>query len=248
MTDRFAGANAVVTGGGSGIGRAVCERLAAEGAFVVAADLDMDAASETVALVQGQGGTARAQVCDVGRPSDVESLFDADSPVCILVTCAGITRDDPIHKMALKDWQAVIDTHLTGSFLCAQAAQRSMVSSGGGRIVFFSSGAARGNRGQANYSAAKGGIESLTWTLALELGRFRIGVNAVAPGFVDTPMARRAAERAGVGWDAFREDVERSIPLGSMATPTDIAGVVAFLCGPDAAHVTGQVISVRGGP
>lgn len=248
MIAPFAGRTAIVTGGAQGIGEAIAGRLVRGGALVTIADIDPSRAEETASRV----GAVASKRCDVTVASEVNSLVDGVverfGRLDAMITSAGITRDDLIHRLSGNDWRAVIETHLTGSFLCAQAAQRPMVSAGSGRIVFLSSGAARGNRGQANYSAAKAGIEGLTRTLALELGRFAITVNAVAPGFIDTRMARAAAERRGQSWDEFRATVERGIALGRIGQPADVADVVAFLCSDDARYLTGQILQVRGGP
>ena len=249
---RFAGSVAIITGGGRGIGEAIATALAGEGATIAIGDRDVASAQEVVERLATAGAVATAVDCDVSSKDDVERLVEqtggAHGKIDILVTCAGITRDNLIHKLTEDDWRGVVETHLTGAFLCAQAVQRWMVRSKSGRIVFLSSGAARGNRGQANYSAAKAGIEGLTRTLSIELGRFNVTVNSVAPGFVDTRMAHDAAERSGRSWDDFRRSVEKSIPLGRIAQPSDVADVVAFLCSDESRYVSGQVINVRGGP
>jgi 3-oxoacyl-[acyl-carrier protein] reductase len=165
-----------------------------------------------------------------------------------LVTCAGIIRDNLIHKMTDDDWEAVIATHLRGTFLAAQAAQAVMTQQGGGSMVLVSSVSALGNRGQANYSAAKAGIQGLTKTLAIELGRFEVRVNCVAPGFIATAMTQQTAERVGMSFEDFQAAAAEQIPLKRVGQPEDVAGVIAFLCSDDAAYVTGQVIYVSGGP
>jgi 3-oxoacyl-[acyl-carrier protein] reductase len=166
----------------------------------------------------------------------------------ILVTCAGIIRDNLVFKMTDDDWEAVIATHLRGTFLATQAAQAYMTQHGGGKMVLISSSSAQGNRGQLNYSAAKAGIQGMTWTLAIELGRFDINVNCVAPGFVSTAMTRQTAERIGVDFEDFQKHAAEETPLKRIGEPEDIAGVIAFLCSEDASYVSGQVIYVRGGP
>jgi 3-oxoacyl-[acyl-carrier protein] reductase len=164
------------------------------------------------------------------------------------VTCAGIIRDNLIHKLTDDDWESVIATHLRGSFLAAQAAQAVMTKQGSGAMVLISSTSALGNRGQSNYAAAKAGIQGLTKTLAIELGRFGIRANCVAPGFIATAMTEQTAERLGVSFEDFRTAVAQQVPLGRVGEPEDVAGVIAFLCSDDAAYVTGQVLYVRGGP
>ena len=165
-----------------------------------------------------------------------------------LVTCAGITRDNLVYKMTEQDWDAVIDTHLKGTFLCAQAAQKVMVAQKSGKMVFLSSVSALGNRGQTNYSAAKAGLQGMARTLAIELGRYNINVNAVAPGFVETRMTQATAERMGVGWEDFKKAAAENTPLRRTGKPEDIASVIAFLCSEDSSFVSGQTIYVRGGP
>ncbi len=244
---RFTGKTALITGGARGIGAATAARFAAEGADVVVSDFDSAAAEETAAAIGG-----RAVRCDVTSREEVEAAVDfAAAPtgrLDILVTCAGILRDNLVHKMTDDDWEAVIDTHLRGTFLAVQAAQRVMVAQGSGSMVLISSISALGNRGQANYSAAKAGIQGLAKTLAIELGPFGITVNSVAPGFIATGMTIQTAERLGVSFDDFKESIASQTPARRVGEPEDIAGVVAFLCSTDAAYVSGQVIYVRGGP
>jgi 3-oxoacyl-[acyl-carrier protein] reductase len=243
---RFEGKTALVTGGARGIGAATAERLASEGAHVVVADFDEAAASETAERIGG-----RAVRCDVTSRDDVEAAVAAAAEsgrLDVLVTCAGIIRDNLLHKLTDDDWEAVITTHLRGSFLAAQAAQAHMVEQRSGAMVLVSSTSALGNRGQANYSAAKAGIQGLTKTLAIELGRFGIRANCVAPGFIVTAMTEQTAERLGVSFDDFQTAIAAQTPLGRVGQPDEVAGVIAFLCSDDAAYVSGQVIYVRGGP
>jgi 3-oxoacyl-[acyl-carrier protein] reductase len=245
--DRFNGMTALVTGGARGIGAATAARLAAEGADVVVADFDLAAAEETATAIGG-----RAVRCDVTSRAEVEAAVAAavapTGTLNILVTCAGILRDNLVHKMTDDDWVAVIDTHLRGTFLSAQAAQRHMVEQGSGSMVLISSTSALGNRGQANYAAAKAGIQGLAKTLALELGRYGITVNCVAPGFIATAMTEQTAARMGVSFEEFQEAVAAQTAVRRVGQPDDVAGVIAFLCSADAAYVSGQVIYVRGGP
>ena len=247
VADRFSGKTALVTGGARGIGAATAARLAAEGADVVVADFDLAAAEETAAAIGG-----RAVRCDVTSREDVAAaVATAVAPggrLDILVTCAGILRDNLLYKMTDDDWEAVIDTHLRGTFLAAQEAQRHMVEQKHGAIVVLSSTSALGNRGQANYSAAKAGIQGLAKTLAIELGPFGITVNCVAPGFIVTAMTKQTAARLGVPFEEFQEAIANQTPVRRVGQPDDVAGVIAFLCSTDAAYVSGQVIYVRGGP
>jgi len=150
--------------------------------------------------------------------------------------------------MSEEDWDLVVDTHLKGTFLCAQAAQAAMVPRGDGRMVFLSSASGRGNRGQANYSAAKAGIEALARTLAIELGRFGIRVNAVAPGFVETRTTRSIAERTGTDYEEVKRAAAGRAALNRVGQPEEIAAAIAFFAGADSSFVTGQTLYVRGGP
>ena len=243
---RFEGQTVLVTGGAKGIGAATAERLASEGAHVVVADFDEAAATETAERIGG-----RAVRCDVTSRDDVEAAVAAAAEtgrLDVLVTCAGIIRDNLLHKLTDDDWEAVIATHLRGSFLAAQAAQARMVEQKSGAMVLVSSTSALGNRGQANYSAAKAGIQGLTKTLAIELGRFGVRANCVAPGFIVSAMTEQTAERLGVSFEDFQTAVAAQTPLARVGQPEDVAGVIAFLCSDDAAYVSGQVIYVRGGP
>ena len=203
---RFEGKVALVTGGGRGIGAATSQLFAREGASVVVCDMDVEPAQEVAGPL---GDKAAAVACDVTRRDQVEAAVrkavDAFGRLDILVACAGITRDNLVHKMSDEDWLGVINTHLTGTFLAAQAAQKVMVPQRYGRMVFLSSTSALGNRGQTNYSTAKAGLQGMARTLAIELGPFGINVNAVAPGFVETRMTQATAERVGMDWEEFKK-------------------------------------------
>ncbi len=242
----------MITGGGRGIGAATAKRFAEEGAAVVVADLDDGPAKEVASAVVAAKGRALAVACDVTNRASVAALFEKAvaefGQVDILVACAGILRDNLVHKMTDDDWDGVIDTHLKGTFLCAQAAQKHMVAQNYGKMVFLSSTSALGNRGQANYSTAKAGLQGMARTLAIELGRFNINVNAVAPGFVETRMTEQTAERMGVEYEQFKSAVASQTPLQRVGTPEDLAAVIAFFCSDDAGFVSGQTLYVRGGP
>jgi 3-oxoacyl-[acyl-carrier protein] reductase len=249
---RFKDRVAVITGGGRGIGAATARRIADEGGSVVIGDLDAAPAEEVAAEIEAAKGRALAVTTNVTERASVEALFetavDRFGQVDVLVACAGIIRDNLIHKMTDDDWDGVIDTHLKGTFLCAQAAQARMTPRKYGKMVFLSSTSALGNRGQANYSTAKAGLQGMARTLAIELGRFNINVNAVAPGFVDTRMTEQTAARMGLDYEQFKQGAASMIPLQRVGTPEDLAGVITFLCSDDASFVSGQTLYVRGGP
>jgi 3-oxoacyl-[acyl-carrier protein] reductase len=250
--DRFKGRVALLTGAGRGIGAATARRLAAEGAAVVVSDIDAGPAEEVVAEIESRGGHGVAIACDVSRRESVEAMFaqarERYQAVDVLVACAGVIRDNLVHRMTDDDWTTVIDTHLRGTFLCAQAAQALMVERRYGRMVFLSSTSALGNRGQTNYSTAKAGLQGMAKTLAIELGRFNITVNCVAPGFVETRMTEATAARMGIDFETFKAGAATQIPVQRIGQPEDIAAAVAYLASEEAGFVSGQTLYVRGGP
>lgn len=248
---RFKGRVAIVTGGARGIGAATARCLAEDGAAVVIADLDEVPARELSADIEKTGGRALAVGCDVSQRSSVEVLFASAikryGQVDILVTCAGILRFNLVQNVADDEWDAVIDTHLKGTFLCAQAAQKVMVPRNYGKMVLLSSGAARGYPARIHYSAAKAGIQAMTRVLAIELGPSNINVNAVAPGLVETRMPQQHAEWLGEDYESFKARVISQTPLRRAGTPEEQAAVIAFLCSDEASFVTGETLSVGGG-
>jgi 3-oxoacyl-[acyl-carrier protein] reductase len=187
----------------------------------------------------------------VSRRDQVQAAVDAlvgeFGGLHILVNNAGVIRDNMLFKMTDEDWTLVMEVHLRGAFLCSQIAQKHMVDAKFGRIVSLSSTSATGNRGQANYSTAKAGLQGFTKTLAIELGPFGVTANAVAPGFIETAMTKATAERLGVTIDQFREGVAASVPVRRGGLPEDVANAVAFFAAEESGYVTGQVLYVDGG-
>ncbi|HEV8193021.1 MAG TPA: 3-oxoacyl-ACP reductase FabG [Ktedonobacterales bacterium] len=249
---RFEDRVALVTGGARGIGAATVQRFAQEGARVAIADLEVEGCERLAAELRAAGTEALPIDCDVSDAGQVQAMVDQVlerfGRLDILVNNAGITRDNLLHKMTDDDWDRVIAVHLRGAFLCSRTAQKPMVERKYGRIISLSSTSALGNRGQANYSAAKAGLQGFTRTLAIELGPFGITANAVAPGFIDTEMTRSTAERLGITFDQMSEALSNEIPLRRVGQPSEVASVIAFLASEDASYVSGQIIYVKGGP
>ena len=208
---------AIVTGAARGIGAAVAQRLAGDGFAVGVLDLDEAACATTVGVIEDAGGKALAVAVDVAIRDSVEAavhrVAEELGPPTVLVNNAGITRDNLLFKMSDDEWDSVLAVHLRGHFLMSRSTQGYMAQAGWGRIVNLSSTSALGNRGQANYSAAKAGVQGFTKTLAIELGRFGVTVNAIAPGFIATDMTAATAERVGMTFEDFQAAAVATIPV-----------------------------------
>jgi 3-oxoacyl-[acyl-carrier protein] reductase len=243
---------AVVTGAARGIGAATAVRLAADGFAVAVVDLTDDDARSTVEAIGSAGGRALAVGADVGDAERVRAAVERIAaelgPPVVLVNNAGVTRDNLLFKMTDADWDMVMHVHLRGSFLMTRAVQPYMVDAKWGRVVNLSSTSALGNRGQANYSTAKAGLQGFTKTLAIELGRFGVTANAIAPGFIVTDMTKATAARIGQDWETYVQARAAGIPVARAGQPEDIAHAVSFLVSDGAGFVSGQVLYVAGGP
>jgi 3-oxoacyl-[acyl-carrier protein] reductase len=242
---------ALVTGAARGIGAEIARTCARAGARVGVLDLTEDLTEQTVAGIRDAGGQAIGLGADVSDAAQVDRavqrLAEEFGGLDIAVNNAGVTRDNLLFKMTEDDWDTVMAVHMRGVFLVTRAAQRIMVERRYGRVINISSTSALGNRGQANYSAAKAGIQGFTRTTAIELGPFGITVNAIGPGYVDTEMTRATAERLGVAVDERLAEVAATLPMRRVGKPADIANAALFLASEDSGFVTGQVLYVDGG-
>jgi 3-oxoacyl-[acyl-carrier protein] reductase len=244
MMLKLGGRVALVTGASRGIGRAIALRLAAEGATVIAGARGTNALAVADQIVAA-GGRATAVALDITDPASVDAAvagaLAAHQRVDILVNNAGITKDQLMLRMKREDWDAVLNTNLTGAYTCVQAVLKTMVKQRAGRIINITSVVGQsGNAGQVNYAASKAGLIGFTKALALEVASRGITVNAVAPGLIDTDMTKGISEGAHEEWAA-------KIPLKRLGTPDDIASAVTFLASDEASYITGQVLAVNGG-
>ena len=248
MTDRVA----IVTGAARGIGAATAKRLANDGFAVAVLDLDEEAAAKTAAEITSDGRRAIAVAADVADAAAVSAAVakvasELGNPT-VLINNAGVTRDNLLFKMTENDWDTVLNVHLRGAFLMTRAVQAYMTEAKWGRIVNLSSTSALGNRGQTNYSAAKAGMQGFTKTLAIELGKFNVTANAIAPGFIVTEMTKATADRLKISFEDMQTAAASQIPVARVGKPEDIAHTVSFLVSEGASFVSGQVIYVAGGP
>ena len=241
MSDRYTGQVVLVTGGAQGLGRAMVERFAAEGATVRFADLNETAAAELTAAVSGRVAFDKVDITDPEAARNwVDDAARAEGRIDVLVNNAGIIRDNRIENISAEDWAAVLNVSLTGAFYCTQAAFPHMRERRYGRVLSFSSMSWRGNFGQVNYVAAKAGVVGFTRGFALEGARHGVTANAIAPGLIETPML------ASMNGPA-RDKLVAKVPVGTTGDPADIAAAAAFLCSPEARYITGVVLDVDGG-
>ena len=252
MGRNFEGRTAFVTGGSRGIGRQIVERLVGEGANVAIIDVNEEALKTAEQDLTGQGYSVYTKNASVTDREQIEQamkeVFEKFGSIDILVNNAGVIRDNMLFKMSDEDWLTVMDVHLKGAFYATRAAQQYMTQAKYGRIINISSTSALGNRGQANYATAKAGLQGFTKTLAIELGKFGITANAVAPGFIETDMTKATAERIGVPFEELIKASVSAIPVGRSGKPEDIANAVAFFADERSSFVSGQVLYVAGGP
>lgn len=252
MQKSFEGRTAFITGGSRGIGRQIAERFASEGANVAIIDVNEEALQSAQEEMNGHGYavyTKNASVTDKEQIEEaMKEVFEKFGSIDVLVNNAGVIRDNMLFKMTDEDWLTVMDVHLKGAFYATRAAQQYMTQNKYGRIINISSTSALGNRGQANYATAKAGLQGFTKTLAIELGKYGITANAVAPGFIETDMTKATAERMGVPFEELIKASVSAIPVGRSGKPEDIANAVAFFADERSSFVSGQVLYVAGGP
>ena len=243
---------AIVTGAARGIGAGIAIRLAADGMAVAVLDLNEADCAGTVKEIENAGGKALAVGADVSKTDQVNAAVERIAaelgPPTVLVNNAGIIRDANLFKMTDEQWDAVLNVNLKGAFMMARATQKYMTEAKWGRIVNISSSSALGNRGQSNYSASKAGLEGLTKTFAMELGRFGVTANAVGPHFIATEMTQATAASLKMSFEDLVAAYSKQIAVQRVGQPADVAAAVSFLVREDAGFVSGQVIYVAGGP
>lgn len=243
---RLTGRTAVVTGAGRGLGEAIALRFAAEGAAVMVNDVNAETAAATAERIRRDGGRSAVCLGSVADEQVARQLMEQTSAelgsLDILVNNAGITRDKLLRDMTVEDWDAVLDLNLRATFLCVKFATPAMVAKGWGRVINMSSRAHLGNKGQVNYSASKAGVIGLTRSLSMEVGKFGVTANCIAPGIIATPGVTSLPH-----YDRLVERVAPTLPIPRLGTPEDVAGVAAFLASDDAEYITGEVIHVSGG-
>ncbi len=242
---RLKGKNALITGSAQGIGKSVALGMAKEGANICVSDVNIESAQKTAKEISDLGVKSMALKLDVSKQENVTQAFaaftDELGPIDILVNNAGITKDTVILRMKEEDWDAVLNINLKGSFLCSKEAIKRMAKQRSGKIISISSVVAfMGNPGQANYSSSKAALIGLTKTIAKEYASRGITANAVAPGFIQTPMTEILS-------DTVKDEMKKAIPLGQFGTSEDVTNSVVFLASSDADYITGQVIHVNGG-
>lgn len=252
MTLQFEGRTALITGGSKGIGKEIALNFARQGARIAIIDIDEEGLNDVRTEFSELGYDIISKKADVVNEKEINQLLNKIikdyKKIDILVNNAGIIRDNLLYKMTDSDWEQVMDVHLKGSFNVTRAAQKYMVLQKYGRIINISSTSALGNRGQANYATAKAGLQGLTKTLAIELGKYGITSNCVAPGFIETEMTKSTAKRVGIPFSEFVKKRVKEIPVARSGTPFDIANAVAFFADEKSSFVNGQIIYVAGGP
>lgn len=242
---KLKGRVALITGAAQGIGKSVALLLAQNGADIVVSDINLEKAEETAKEIESIGSKAIAIKVDVANLKDVErmveSILEKFGKIDILVNNAGITRDKLILRMTEEDWDAVLNVNLKGTFNCTKAVVRHMAKQRSGKIVSIASVVGEmGNAGQVNYSASKAGVIGLTKTIAREFAQREINVNAIAPGYIETPMTEVLPEKV-------KEELKRLIPMERLGKPEDVAEAVLFLVSEESNYITGQVLNVNGG-
>lgn len=251
---RLANKTAVITGSANGIGKGIALKFAAEGAKVVAGDLSFMAAEDVSEKIKDLKGEAIPVKADVTKPEEVEQMFqqaeEAFGGVDILVANAGVRNDNPIHALTEDQWDEVIQVQIKGCFNSIKEAQKYMVRQSSGKIIIIASPvpSGLGEPGQVNYAAANAALTGMTTPLAMELGKYNINVNCIAPDFIETQMMRDHVRKHDMYLDDYKKAVMAHIPLRRLGKVEDVCGAAVFLASEDSSFITGQVIRVKGGP